>query len=386
MDRSLAGRAAIARPWIGRWSGSGARSGSRALSRAFEALAGLLRAGWVFVSDHRRLRIVLLSLLVALPLLAGGWLLLRRSPLVSVERVQVSGVHGPEAASIEAALTRAARHMSTLDVQTGALTAAVAPYRIVREVHASPSFPHGLHIRVVEQLPVAALTLAGSRTAVAADGVILGPALLSGSLPSVNAESDRASIGRQPGQTVSGASLLASLTVLGAAPPRMGRAVARVFNGPHGVTVTMRNNLTVYFGDGTRPHAKWRSLARVLADPSSAGASYVDVRLPERPAAGFPGGLPRAGSVSESEPASASDPGTAAELAAELTAALGDGASPASPATAAPAAGASPTEASAHSAGETTSSAPSEGSSTVPAETAGAPTSEEPSTTPTPGG
>jgi cell division protein FtsQ len=221
---------------------------------------------------------------------------------------------------------------------------------------------------------------------VAADGMILGPALLSGSLPTVNAESDRASVGRQPGQTVSGASLLASLTVLGAAPPRMGRDVARVFNGPEGVTVTMRNNLTVYFGDGTRPHAKWLSLARVLADPSSAGASYVDVRLPERPAAGFPGGVPRAGNVSESEPASASDPGTAAELAAGLTAALGDGASPASPTTAAPAAGASPTEATTHSAGETATSASTEASSPASAETARTPTSEEPSTTASPGG
>ena len=45
----------------------------------------------------------------------------------------------------------------------------------------------------------------------------------------------------------------------------------------------MRNGLLVYFGDATRPHAKWLSLARVLADPSSAGASYVDVRLPVAP-------------------------------------------------------------------------------------------------------
>jgi cell division protein FtsQ len=385
MDRSLAGRAAIARPWIGRWSGSGSRSGSRALSRAFEALAGLARGCWAFVADRRRLRIVLLSVLVALPLLSGGWLLLRRSSFVSVERVKVSGVHGPEAASIESALTRAARHMSTLDVQPAALTAAVAPYRIVREVHATASFPHGLHIRVIEQLPVAALMLAGGRTAVAADGVILGPALLSGSLPTMNAESDRASIGRQPGQTVRGASLLSSLAVLGAAPPRMGKQVARVFSGPEGVTVTMRNNLIVYFGDGTRPHAKWLSLARVLADPSSAGASYVDVRLPERPAAGFPGGVPRAGSASESEPASASDPGTAAELAAGLTSALGGGASPASPSTTAPAVGASPAESSTQSTGEAAST-PSETSSAAPAETATAPTSEGPSTTATPGG
>ena len=93
--------------------------------------------------------------------------------------MRVSGVHGPEAKAIDAALARAARQMSTLDVRTGALNAAVAPYRVVREVRATASFPHGLHIRVIEQLPVAALTVGGERTAVAADGVVLGPALLS---------------------------------------------------------------------------------------------------------------------------------------------------------------------------------------------------------------
>ena len=32
--------------------------------------------------------------------------------------------------------------------------------------------------------------------------------------------------------------------------------------------------------------AKWTAAARVLADPSSRGAAYIDLRLPDRPAAG----------------------------------------------------------------------------------------------------
>ncbi len=61
-------------------------------------------------------------------------------------------------------------------------------------------------------------------------------------------------------------------------------------SGRAGLTVAMRDGLLVYFGDASRPHAKWLALAAVLADSSSAGADYVDVRLPERPAAGFPPG------------------------------------------------------------------------------------------------
>jgi cell division protein FtsQ len=309
MDRSLAGRAAIGRSFDP--------------AAPFAKALGLARAGWSLLARRRRLRLGLLAALLVAPALAGAWMWLRDSSLVSVERVHISGVHGPEAAEIEAALSRAARHMSTLDVHTGALTAAVAPYRVVRELRASPSFPHGLRIRVVEQLPVAALTDAGGRTAVAADGGVLGPALLSSSLPVLKQELSGSAVIGPVGRRVQGASLLASLTLLGAAPAPLARAVTRVFTGPQGVTAAMRNGLLVYFGDATRPHAKWLSLARVLADPSSAGASYVDVRVPERPAAGFPGTGPPEASTSATTPTSASDPTTAAELAAGLTSALG---------------------------------------------------------------
>ena len=95
----------------------------------------------------------------------------------------------------------------------------------------------------------------------------------------------------RPASACAARALLAALAVLGAAPAPLARLVERVFTGAQGLTVAMRNGLLVYFGDATRPHAKWLSLARVLADPSSAGASYVDVRLPSRPAAGFPAGV-----------------------------------------------------------------------------------------------
>jgi len=48
----------------------------------------------------------------------------------------------------------------------------------------------------------------------------------------------------------------------------------------------MRGGPQILFGDDQRPRAKWVAAARVLSDESSAGATYVDVRLPERPAAG----------------------------------------------------------------------------------------------------
>lgn len=258
-------------------------------------------------------RRTLLIALIAAGVLAGGWMLLRDSPLVAVEQVQVSGVHGPSAAAIEAALTSEARHMSTLHVNVGALEEAVAPSHLVRGLRVSTSFPHGLHIFVSEQLPVAVLLAAGERTAVAADGVVLGPAFASKSLAVLQAPVDPL-----PGRRVTDRQLLPALTVLGAAPASLLKLIARVYTGAQGLTVAMRNGLLAYFGDATRPHAKWDALAVVLSDPTSLGASYVDVRLPERPAAG--GALTSSGSAGSTQ-VSATDP-TAAALAASLAEAV----------------------------------------------------------------
>ncbi len=309
--------------------------------------------------ERRRLRIALLATLISTALLYGGWLLLRHSPLVSVQDVQISGVHGREAHEIDAALTAAARRMSTLDVQSGALLASVARFRVVRDVRVSPSFPHGLHITVSEQLPVAALSAQGTRTAVAADGVVLGSALLSSTLPSV-----AGAFVLGAGEHVHNGNLLAVLSVLGACPGPLAKLVQRAYTGPKGLTIVMQGGLLAYFGDAGRPHAKWLSLARVLADPSSAGASYVDVRLPARPAAGFPAGVSAPGSseasteqTSSEQPSSAETP--VSSLAAGLTAGTSAGSSASESSTGEPSSTGTPT--STESGEASSSSSPPEG-------------------------
>jgi cell division protein FtsQ len=302
---------------------------------------------------RRRLRLAVLGLLASLPLIVGGWMWLRDSPLVSVKHVRVVGVHGSSAHQIDAALTAAARHMTTLHVHIGVLRAAVAPFRVVRDLRVSSSFPHGLRIQVIEQPPVAVLDIAGQRTAVAADGVVLGPSLLGGALPSISGGSE--SLGTAH---IHSTSLLAELSVLGAAPSALLGWVARVYNGREGLTVAMRDGLTIYFGDASRPHAKWMSAARVLADPTSAGAVYLDVRLPERPAAGTASGSPSHGSSAVQ--VSASDP-TAAALAATLASAV-NGSSGASTSS-------DPSETPVTTASSTTPATPLESTSSVPAST-----------------
>lgn len=269
------------------------------------------------------LRITVCGLL-ALMLLGGGWLWLRDSSLVVVRHVHISGVHGADAIEIRTALDGAATQMTTMDFHLGALRSAVAPYVVVGALHVTTSFPHTVSIAVSERPPVAALLSTGQRTAVAADGTVLGPSFLSSSLPTINS-----SIEPPAGTHVSGAATLGALALLGATPTPIARFVTRVYNGPEGLTVAMRSGLLVYFGDATRPHAKWMSLVRVLTSPSAAGALYIDVRLPERPAAGFSAPSssssssgPSTASASMPVQTGATDP-TAAALAARLSEAAG---------------------------------------------------------------
>jgi cell division protein FtsQ len=299
-------------------------------------------------ASARRLSIAL----AVLALLGGGWLLLRKSPLVSVEHVQIAGVQGVDAGPIDAALQGAARGMSTLNVNVAALRAAVAPYRVVRNLSVSTSFPHGLRIHVVEQLPVAALSVGGVHTAVAADGVVLGPDLLASErvpLPAITLAAGTRALTdlRLVGGHVENATARAELTVLGAAPRVLLGWVGKVFTGPEGLTVAMRNGVAIYFGDATRPHAKWLSAARVLADPSSAGATYVDVRAPERPAAGTTaaGGLAGDAATGQTSATDATSAALATILAEAVTGGSGTASAAGSTAGASSAAGFSATAA-----------------------------------------
>jgi hypothetical protein len=180
-----------------------------------------------------------------------------------------------------------------------------------------------------------------------------------------------------------------SAAVLAAAPPTLAGWIARAYEGHEGLTVAMRGGMLIYFGDDTRPHAKWLSAARVLASPSSTGASYIDVRLPERPAAGFPPGTqPPGAAATAAGPGSASgevtDP-TSHSLAESLETAIGSGVAPSTsaPSTSAttatsttaatasqgaPAEGASGAAPAATSTSETTTPAPAEATTPAPAE------------------
>jgi cell division protein FtsQ len=226
----------------------------------------------------RRLRlIVAIGGLVALVSVGGLWL--RGSSLVRVSAVTVTGVSGRQAAQIRDALTVAARGMTTLDVDDDALRRAVSTFPVVRDLHTTSGFPHRLRIAVDAYEPVVALQAGGSETAVAADGTLLRGSPTS-ALPVVGIKT------LPGGDHVVDAAARRAIRLLADAPAPLRGRVARVFRGTRGLAATVQDGPKLYFGGGERLRAKWLAVAQVLADPTAQGASYVDVRIPERPVAG----------------------------------------------------------------------------------------------------
>jgi cell division protein FtsQ len=223
-------------------------------------------------------------LLAAVALLAllctGAWLWFRDSGLVRVRDVTVTGATASDAPQVRAALERAGRGMSTLHVRQDVLEAAVAPYASVAHVAASTDFPHGLTVQVTERRPVAALDDAGHRVPVTRTGLVLRGIQAAGDLPALKTPVGAASARVTDRRTLDG------LAVAAAAPAPLLRRATRVWWGPRGLTIDLSRGPELVFGSSGELAAKWLAAARVLAEPSAAGATYLDLRVPSRVGAG----------------------------------------------------------------------------------------------------
>jgi cell division septal protein FtsQ len=217
--------------------------------------------------------------------LIGGWFLLRDSPLVSVDHVTVTGVDGADASAISSALRSAARKMTTLDVQTGQLRAAVSRFPEVKGLSVSTQLPHGIVIHVVEFLPVAVVEIGGRKVQVSGEGRLLPAAPATESLPLIPLPDPPVGVRlTQPWA-------LAAVRLLGAAPYQLLPKVGEVTSiAGHGLVGQLHNGPSIYFGDATQAAAKWAAVLAVLADSNSQGASYIDVTDPQHPAAGSTAG------------------------------------------------------------------------------------------------
>ena len=221
---------------------------------------------------------------VLLVLGAAYWFWFRDSSFARVKEVYVTGADGPQARAIRAALEDAGLDQTTLHVNQRDLEDAVSDYPVVRSVTAQGEFPHKLQIQVDLNLPVGILNTPSGRIPVTADGLLLRDVPVTSTVPVLTTKATL------PSERVTAGPAFALVHAVSAAPralkPRIKSAMVKTGVG---LVVQLTKGPELRFGDDTRIPAKWVAAARVLAAAGARGATYIDLRLPERPAAG---GLP----------------------------------------------------------------------------------------------
>jgi cell division protein FtsQ len=219
--------------------------------------------------------------------LGAGWLWARDSRFARVTNVRVTGATTSEESSIRAALEAAAREMSTLHVRRDVLDDAVAAYPSVAGLRVKADFPHDLAIEVLEHRPVAALEVDGRRVPVSGGGIVLNGVQADRGLPSIRRHVAPA------GGRVDDPRTRAALAIAAAAPAALLTRSDRLWWGPKGLVADLQDGPPLVFGTPDDAARKWAAAARVLAEPSAAGATYLDLRVPGRVAAGGIGPVPQ---------------------------------------------------------------------------------------------
>jgi cell division septal protein FtsQ len=229
--------------------------------------------------ELRRLWPAAAALALALALW-GGYTWGRDLSIFRVSHVTVRGISGRESPEVRRALRDAAGRMTTLHVRGDELKRAVDSFESVRSISVSTDFPNSIRIDVEEWRPVAALVAPdGRRVAVSGGGTLLHGVGPRAKVPEVKVAAIPVA------RLLEERSARRLVTTLATAPPTLLPLLQRLYDGDHGITIETRKGLVLYFGNASRPEAKWAATARVLADPGSRGATVLDVRVPERPAA-----------------------------------------------------------------------------------------------------
>ena len=155
-----------------------------------------------------------------------------------------------------------------------------------------PDFPHALRIEVIEHQPVALVQLGAHARCRRPAAGCCSTACAPTTCPVIRANEPplrRPRAGRRAS--------LAALGVAAAAPPALAQRSERLFFGAGGHPRSIcASGPELLFGAADAARDKWKAAARVLAEDSSAGATYLDLRVPELVAAGGVGpGRARAG-------------------------------------------------------------------------------------------
>jgi len=241
------------------------------------------------VARRRRLGLLGLAVLVLAVGLSISWFTwFRDLPLFEIRDVQVTGTDSlssteekEEADALTEAVTASLGGMTTLHVRQDELERALAEWPRVAGVRVETDFPNGATARLDLREDGSVIGEGDNAVLVATDGTLLGPAGEgTETLPRIGGEppaDDRAGLGGPR---------LSQAIVLGAVPTEIRPFVDSSRLGEEGIEVELSNGLRLIFGDDSKSSSKWKAATTVIADPELAGAEYVDLTVPWRPAVG----------------------------------------------------------------------------------------------------
>lgn len=217
---------------------------------------------------RRRLRLVLLGLLVAVVVGAGVWALYFSS-LLSVQRVQVTGVRMLSVAQVEqVAKVRMGVPLARADL--GGITTRVEKLPAVLHASVSRSWPHTVHIDVTERTPVAVVQQGAALKRVDDHGVLFGnPVASRHRLPVIH----QASGAKVP-------ALAQAAEVAGALPPSIARHVRFIeVHSLDNIVLMMASGKQVTWGSATDSAQKVKIVHDLL---HKRGVHQLDVSVPGR--------------------------------------------------------------------------------------------------------
>jgi cell division protein FtsQ len=213
----------------------------------------------------------------------GGYLIVRETPLFSIDRIEVKGGSAQVARQVHTALASLVGR-SLVGLDGSALVQKLQALPTVVRASYNRDFPHTLRITVVAERPAAVLRRGPDSWLVSTHGRVMArlPAAAVPKLPRIWI-STRTPVRTGGGLTAAGAA--AAAHAVGAAGAFAGRVDSA--SSADGVLVFhLRSGLRLLLGDGGDIKLKVAVAAHVLA-VLPAGSTFVDVSVPGRPVSGM---------------------------------------------------------------------------------------------------
>jgi cell division protein FtsQ len=225
---------------------------------------------------RRRLRMIVLAM-AAIGLGVGAWMLLHSS-LMSARVITVSGSTHTPAAEIEAAGGLGDRP-PLISIDPGAVASRIERLPWVATAVVTRHWPDGVHVTVVERVPVAAMTEAHGDALVDVHGRVLADvATPPPGLPTLVAPVAVPA----PGSSLAPPALPA-LEVAAALPPAFRAQVQKVVLDRAGLHLDLTSPITVTLGSTSQLRQKWEDVASILKGASLHPGDVIDVTAPGSP-------------------------------------------------------------------------------------------------------